>query len=65
MATSILAVGGGLSNLCLCLCVCVGREGGGERMHSCAGGTGLVERAVINRAPKLASLLTVDLSAFR
>lgn len=65
MGTFILAVrGGGLSNLCLCLCVCV-CVWGREWTHSCAGGTGLVERAVINSTPMLAGLLTVDLSAFR
>lgn len=44
------------------MCVC---EGGRKQTHSCAGGTGLVDSAVINRASTLSGLLTLDLSAFR
>lgn len=54
MGTSILGV---FCLMYMCVCVCV-------RDHSWAAGTGLVVRAVINRASILAGLLTVDLSAF-
>lgn len=56
MGTSILEV-------FFLLCVCV-RKKERERDHSWAAGTGLVVRAIINRASILAGLLTVDLSAF-
>ncbi len=46
--------------VCVCACVCVWAC---VCDHSWAGGTGLVERAVVNRASMLAGLLTVDLSA--